>query len=87
MLRVKAGHTLELYEPASNLDLTTAEGAGRAAVSTALAAIDAPSAATVEQQEVKPRPIPESSLLKVDLVSRRGSRGSFRSRNRCGIHG
>jgi len=86
MLNVETGH-VELRVPASNLDITTAEGAGTAAGATALGIIDAPSAATIEEHEVQPRPIPESRILKVDLVSSGGSRRILGSRNRWRIHG
>ncbi len=70
----------------SELQVAIAKGNATAAAGIGLPGSQTPSAATVQQHEIQTRAIPESSLVQVDLVPDRGSRGPLGSSYRCGIH-
>src|SRR5208282_1488600 len=75
----------------SELQFAMAKWIVTATACVGLSASQAPSAATVQatiqQHEIQTGAIPESSLVRVDLVPDRGSRGPLGSLYRCGIHG
>jgi hypothetical protein len=71
----------------SEFQFAIAKGSSPGAGGVNLPASQAPSTATIQEHEVQTGAIPESSLVQVNLVPDRSSRGPLGSIYRCGIHG